>query len=371
MSALLSVEQREIRSVADQFLQRTFTSPAIRAAAQLPLGYDEGDWARIIELGWPALAVPEEHGGLGFGQLERCLLQLAMGAVLSPLPFLSSAVMATDALVLLADGGSGELLSAAAEGSKRLALVAHGDLHSQQAAPAGVRAEVAGGEEWALSGAGGAALDAAGADVLLIVAEADGGLGLFAVQAGVSGLSTEPVDQMDASRRFARVTLSGAPGTRLDDGQRVAERLDEVMQRAALGLAAEMAGGAVRAADMAIDYAKERRQFGSPIGSFQTIKHMCADMAIEADAAVEAVLHAAEVADHGDQPGAALLARAAKATVGDAFVLAAASSVQIHGGIGFTEEHDAQLFFKRAHVAQRMLGTSAAWRENLAHRLGW
>lgn len=370
MSSLLSVEQQEIRAVADQFLRTTFTSTAIRAAAELPHGYNDADWIRIVELGWPALAVPEDHGGLGFGQVERCLLLQSMGAVLSPLPFLSSAVMATDALVLIAGDRGGELLSGAAEGARRLALVAHGDLHSSSSPASDVKA-VGGDDPWSLSGIAGAALDAAGADDLLVVAEADGELGLFWVEAGAAGVSTEAMEQMDLSRRFARVTLTGAPGARLDRGVDVQERLAEVIQRAGLGLAAEMAGGAVRSVEMAVDYAKERRQFGSPIGSFQAIKHMCADMAIEADAAVEAVLHAAEVADQGDRQGGAVLARAAKAAAADAFSLAAATSVQVHGGIGFTEEHDAQLFFKRAQVAQRMLGTTAACRDEVATRLGW
>lgn len=368
MTLPLTSEQREIRAVARQFLDSAFTSEAVRAAAAQPYGFDEETWNQVAELGWPAMAVGEDHGGLAFGQLERCLLLDGMGRTLAPLPFLSAGVLSIDALALMAGAAGDELLAQAVEGERRYALVAFGDLHAQDAPAAGVTA-ASDGDGWRLDGEGGVALDAASADALVVVARIGDEHGLFAVERMEPGLTAIDVEQMDETRRLARTVFDRAAGRRLDDGGVSTQALQELRERGSLALAAEMAGAASRCVDMTVEYAKERRQFGAPIGSFQAIKHMCANMAIESDAAREIVLLAAEVADSGDRDGAALLSRAAATAAADAFGLAAATAVQVHGGIGFTEEHDAQLFFKRAHVSQRLLGSTTALRSELATQL--
>lgn len=368
----LTDEQAEIRSVARNYLQRNITSAALRAPAVTQQGFDEAVWQQIVELGWPAMCLPESAGGLEFGQIERVLLMEEMGQVLLPAPFLSSAVLAADALVLAGAGDAAdELLTRLGEGEVRLALVAAGDLHAGADLANGVQAAPIPGGDWSLSGSGGLALDAATADILLVVARDDRGeLGLFATDAAAAGLLARPARLVDHTRQFAQVTLDGVRARRSDDpAGETAEGLRVAVERATVALAAEMIGAAQRCLDMCVEYAADRRQFGVPIGSFQVIKHRCASLAVELDAAREAVLFAAEVLTEGDPREIGLVASAAKLAAGDTFGRAVKDTVQIHGGIGYTDEHDAHLYFKRARTDGRMLGSAERHRRRVAELL--
>jgi len=367
----LTSEQEDIRAVARQFLETVSTSEALRAAIALPAGFDEGVWNQIVELGWTAMSIDEEHGGLGFGQIERCMILEEMGRVLLASPFLSSAVLATDAVALAArPDAQAELLPKLAEGEVRMTLVAAGDLWGGEDLAGAVRAVDAEGTA-TLEGHGGLVIDAGSADALVVVARngADE-IGLYAAEAGAPGLEVEEAPQTDETRRVSRVRFAGTPARRLDGGTGTAEAIELALTRGAVAIAAEMAGAAQRCVDMSIEYAKERHQFGVPIGSFQVIKHRCADMAIEVDAAREAVLLAADILTDGRPEDARVAASTAKCAAGEAFLQAVASTVQIHGGIGFTWEHDAHLFFKRARASDFTLGSAGHQRERIATHLG-
>jgi alkylation response protein AidB-like acyl-CoA dehydrogenase len=371
MSTTLTHEQQEIRAVARQFLQDVSSSEALRAAVREPAGFDAAVWQQIVELGWPAMCLDEEVGGLGFGQVERVLLMEEMGRALLPSPFLSSAVLASDAIALAATGDVQEqALSRLAEGEIRAAFVAAGDLHAQRQ-PAGDVTAVRGDDgEWLLSGPGGLAADAGGADLLVVAAAVDGATGLFVVEGPARGVTSTATRLMDETRRFARVAFDAAPARRIDDGGDAGPALSRALARGTVALAGEMVGAARRCLDMCVDYAKERRQFGVPIGSFQVVKHRCATLAVEVDAAREAVLLAAEVLTDGDPADGPLVASLAKSAAGDTFQKAVYDAIQIHGGIGFTDEHDAHLFFKRARTDGLTLGSADEHRHRIAEQLG-
>jgi alkylation response protein AidB-like acyl-CoA dehydrogenase len=371
MSTTLTHEQQEIRSVARQFLEAVSSSEALRAAGAEPAGFDPLLWQQIVELGWPAMCLPDELGGLDFGQVERALLMEEMGRVLLPSPFLSSAVLACDAIALAAAGDAQEdLLPRLAEGEIRAALVAAGSLHAGRL-PAGDLTAARGTDDaWRLSGAGGLAADAGDADLLVVAAGVDGATGLFAVEGAARGVTCAAARLMDPTRRFADVAFDAAPARRIDEGGDAGPALSRALARGTVALAGEMVGAAQRCLDMCVQYAKERRQFGVAIGSFQVIKHRCAILAVEVDAAREAVMFAAEGLTTGDPADGQLLASLAKSAAGDSFQKAVYDAVQIHGGIGFTDEHDAHLFFKRARTDGLTLGSADEHRHRIAEELG-
>jgi alkylation response protein AidB-like acyl-CoA dehydrogenase len=370
MSVTLSHEQEEIRSVARQFLESVSSSEALRAARAQPDGFDPAVWQQINELGWAAMCLPEELGGLDFGQVERALLMEELGRALTPSPFLSSAVLASDAIALAAgQDAREELLPRLGEGDLRATLVAGGDLHAGSD-PAGAIRAARNGDGWTVSGDGGLVVDGDGADLLIVAARSDDGVGLFAVEGGSLGLEARRSSAMDETRRLAHVRFTDAPARRLDDGGDVAEEIRAALVRSTVALAAEMVGAAQRCLDLCVQYAKERQQFGVAIGSFQVIKHRLAILAVELDAAREAVLLAAETLTDGDAADAELVASLAKSAAGDTLQQAAYDVVQVHGGIGYTDEHDAHLFFKRARVDGLLLGSASRHRHRIAELLG-
>ena len=370
MTVTLTNEQEEIRAVARQFLESVSSSEALRAARDQPEGFDPSVWRQITELGWTAMCLPEDAGGLDFGQVERALLMEELGRALTPAPFLSSAVLATDALLLAAgDDARTDILPRLGEGDLRAALVAGGDLNSgADAAGSVVARELEGG--WRLTGDGGLTVDAEGAGLLVVAGGCENGLGLFAVEQGVSGLTVEGATVIDQTRRFARVEFQDAEARRLDDGRDVTDALRAALARGTVALSAEMVGAAQRCLDLCVQYAKERQQFGVPIGTFQVIKHRLAALAVEVDAAREAVLLAAESLVDADLTSAELVASVAKSAASDTLRLAGDTVVQVHGGIGYTDEHDAHLFFKRARVDGRLLGGAGTHRNRIAEHLG-
>ena len=370
-----AAEHEEIRSVARRFLEKEYPSTRLRTLAETDHGYEAPDWAKIAELGWPAISLAEEYGGVGYGMAERCLLLEEMGRVLLPGPFLSSAVLAADLIALAGtEAHRATLLPSIADGSLLATVVAAGDLAAGSDPAGSVTASVALDGAYSLSGRGGLVLDAAAAELLVVVARlGDGSLGVFAVGAGADGVYLRPVDIVDRTRRLATVEFTGAGASRLDgDGTGTADAVIAALHRSAVSVAAEMIGGAQRCLDMTLEYVKDRRQFDKPIGSFQALKHRCADLAVAVDSAREAVHLATEVIDAGLAQAAdvAAVAAAAKIKAGDAYLLAANETIQLHGGIGFTWEHDAHLFYKRALSSGQLLGTAVEHRARLAAELG-
>jgi alkylation response protein AidB-like acyl-CoA dehydrogenase len=225
------------------------------------------------------------------------------------------------------------------------------------------------GDGWVLNGTKRFVLDGHIANLILVAARTEAGLSLFAVEGGAAGLTAESLSTMDQTRKQAELTFSDTPATLIGTDGGAAAGLEKTLQLAAVALAAEQVGGAQRCLDNAVAYAKERIQFGRPIGSFQAIKHKCADILLEVESAKSAAYYAgwAAAEDNDELP---LVASLAKSYCSDAYFHAAGENIQIHGGIGFTWEHHAHLYFKRAKSSELFLGDPAYHREILATQLG-
>jgi alkylation response protein AidB-like acyl-CoA dehydrogenase len=379
MNFALDEEQEHLRATARSFLAECSSSAQVRAAMDSPLGWDAAVWRRIAaELGWTAVIVPEAYGGLGLSQVELAVLMEEMGSALLCAPFFSTVCLAANALVA---GGSPEqkdgLLRRIASG-EATATVGWTEANGRWDA-SGIEATVerAAGGDLVVSGRKTFVLDGQSADHVLVAARRPGssgeeGVSLVALPADAPGLGRRALGTMDRTRRQAELTLDrvrvspsalvGADG----EGWRI---LAKTLDLAAVSLSAEQLGGAQRCLDMAVDYAKQRVQFGRPIGSFQAIKHKCADMLVLVESARSASYFAAcTAAEDGDE--LPLAASLAKAYCSDAYFRCAAENVQIHGGIGFTWEHDAHLYLKRAKSTETLLGDASHHRELVARRIG-
>jgi alkylation response protein AidB-like acyl-CoA dehydrogenase len=371
-------EQEELRSTARAFLADHSASEQVRRAMESELGYDPELWKRIaIELGWPAVAIPEAYGGLGLGAVELTALMEEMGRVLLCAPFFSSVCLAGNALLSAgSEEQKREFLPAIAEGHTLAALAWTGPSGAPGAAGIAATARRQ-GDEFVLDGVWRFVLDGLGADLLVVAARREGssgdeGVSLFAVPSDTPGVERRALPTMDSTRRLSELTLrdvrvpaSALMGEEGEGGRPLARALDG----AVVALAAEQVGGAQTCLDLSVAYAKERVQFGRAIGSFQAIKHKCADMMVAVEAARSASYYAACVAadDAENLPVAASLAKAA---CSDAYFRCAAECVQIHGGVGFTWEYDVHLYFKRARSTEVFLGDPAYHRERVARHIG-
>jgi len=360
-----SEDQEELRRFVRQFLEEKSPESAVRELMHTDRGYDEAVWRQMAEqLGLQGIAVEERYGGGGFTFRELALVLEEMGRALLCAPFFSAVVLAAGALSRSGDEAAcEELLPAIAAGDCIATLAFEEDDDSNGAVA------VADGTGWRLRGEKTYVLDGHTADIVLVVARTPKGLGLFRCSGDAEALQRELLPTLDLTRKQARLTFSGTPAVavgRLGGGAAV---LEAVLQRAAVALAAEQVGGTQRCLDMAVGYARERMQFGRPIGSFQAIKHRCADLLLECETARSAAYYAAWCAAGGDDdlPVAAAMA---KAHCSDAYYRTAAENIQIHGGIGFTWEHPAHLYFKRAKASQLMFGDSAHHRARLADLVG-
>jgi alkylation response protein AidB-like acyl-CoA dehydrogenase len=360
-----SEEHDELRATVRAFLEEKSDETAVRAHMASERGFAPEVWEQLAEqMGLAGLIIPEEHGGAGMSYVELLVVMEEMGRSLLCAPFLSSAVFAANAVLACADERTQkEVLSGIAAG-RLLATVAHAEPGRRWDLDATELRVVDG----SLTGAKTAVLDGHTADVIFVVARADAGLGLFRVDAGAAGLTRTPIPELDLTRQLARIDFAGTPATQVSEGDQ-SQALERVLGLTVAALAAEQAGGAQACLEQATEYAKTRLQFGRPIGSYQGIKHKCADMLVEVEfaksAAYNACFAAAEDAD--DFLDTAALA---KAYCSEAYFHAAAQNIQIHGGMGFTWEHPAHLYFKRAKASALLLGDAAHHREVLAGRLG-
>jgi alkylation response protein AidB-like acyl-CoA dehydrogenase len=340
-----SEEQRDLRASVRKFLADRQPLAAVRELMDTPSGYDADVWHQACgQLGLAALAVPEQYGGAGFTFVEQAIVLEELGRALYSGPYLASAVLAASALLCCGTEVAKQAHLPGIASGDTIATLASGELSVTDAHLTG-RCELV--------------LDGGNAGLILVTAEGS----LFAVAADAPGVTVAPVPTLDQTRRLATITFADTPA------EPVGPMSDRVLDRAAVALAAEQLGAAQAALDMAVAYAKTREQFNRPIGTFQTIKHRCADLLMEVESTRSAVLYGAwAVADDSDElPTVAPLL---KAYASDTFSHAAAENIQIHGGIGFTWEHDAHLYFKRAHFDQQFLGAPAEHRERLAERLG-
>jgi alkylation response protein AidB-like acyl-CoA dehydrogenase len=375
MNFAFSEEQEQLREAVRKFMEAKSPSWYVRRLMETTEGYDEAVWKQMAqELGLQSLHLPEAHGGQGFTFVELGIVLEEMGRVLLCAPYFSTVVLAADAIMNAAtDTQQGELLPGIASG-ETIAALAFTEPNGRWDA-SGITMEASGkGDSYQLSGTKMFVIDGHTANTIITVARLAGtsgedGISFFAVDGDASGLTRTPLATMDQTRKQARLDFSDVAARPLGEPGAGWAALSKTLDQAAVGLSNEMVGGAQKVLEMAVDYAKVRVQFGRPIGSFQAIKHKCADMLLEVESAKSAAYYAAWAAaeDNEELP---VVASLAKAYCSDAYFHAAAENIQIHGGIGFTWEHDAHLYFKRAKSSEILLGDATYHRELLAQRIG-
>lgn len=357
----------DLRAAVRGFLQARSSSSAVRTVMNSDTGYDPQVWRQLArEMGLPAIAVPEEFGGAGAGMPELAIVLEEMGGALLCSPFFATAALAVPALLTSGDRAAmAELIPGFVDGSTTATLILNGSLGPWN--PASVtlvaRPTTAG---FHVSGEAPMVLDGHSADVLLLAARTDTGISLFAVRAPAPGLDRQLLAGLDRTRKTARLRFDNVPATLIGTDGAAAPALQRASDLALVALAAEQVGAAQRCLDMAVDYAKSRIQFGRAIGSFQAVKHRCAEMLVLVEGARSAALHAADIADGPDDAELPTAASVAKMACSEAFLHAALDSMRIHGGIGFTWEHDAHLYVRRAKSSQLTFGSPALHAQRLA-----
>ena len=369
MSMTFTEEQDEFRKSVRRFLEQKSSSADVRRLMETDEGYDPAVWQQMAEqLGLQGLALPEEYGGSGFGFIEQIAVLEEMGRALLCAPYFSSVVLAGTALVQSGDDAAKrDLLTGIADGST-IATLAWVENPTEWGTGSLSTTAKRSGDGYTIDGTKTLALDGHTASLILVVAQADGGPSLFAVDASASGLTRRKLETLDMTRKIAALGFADTPARLIANEGAAAGILERTLRLAAVALAAEQVGAAQKCLDMSVDYAKLRVQFGRPIGSFQAIKHKCADMLLEVESARSAAYYAAWAAAGGSDK-LPLLASLAKACCSDAFAHAATENIQIHGGIGFTWEHDAHLYYRRAKSTEQFLGSPSEHRDLLAQRL--
>jgi alkylation response protein AidB-like acyl-CoA dehydrogenase len=365
-------EQEQLRTTLRRFLADKAPSAEVRRWMDSDPGHDPVLWRQMaVQLGLHGLALPEEYGGFGGGPVELGIVLEELGRVLLPSPYFATVALAGQALTACGDDtAKARWLPGIADGSLTATLALAEEGGSWRPEDVATRATVTRGEGgWALSGTKMFVVDGDSADLLLVVARGGTGPALFAVHGDAPGVTRTRLAALDPTRRLARIDLDGAAAARVGPDGDASAYLRTVLDLVAVALAAEQVGGAQACLDTAVEYAKVRVQFGRPIGSFQAVKHKCADILVRVEAARSAAYHALFVAAEGSSelPVSAALAAAYCA---DAFTHAAKENIQIHGGIGYTWEHDAHLYLKRAKSSQHLFGSPASHRTRLAELAG-
>jgi len=370
MDLTFSEEQDELRKVVRSFLARHSAEADVRRLAADPRGYDRAVWRRMAtELGLQGLAVPEEYGGSGFGYADLGIVFEETGRALLCAPYLATVALAAEALLRCDDEKArGDFLPGIASGDTvaTLALTEENGRWTEQGVHLAAREE--GG--WRLTGVKTYVPDGHLADLLLVVARTPSGTSLFAVEGDAPGVTRSALPTLDQTRKQARLAFADTPARLLGTEGTAWPAIERTLATASVLLAAEQVGGAAAALDAAVAYAKIRVQYGRTIGSFQGIKHKCADMLVEIESARSAAYGGLWALDAGDETEIAVAAALARVFCSEAYALVAGDNIQVHGGIGFTWEHPAHLYLKRAKSSEVLLGTPSYHRELLAARLG-
>jgi alkylation response protein AidB-like acyl-CoA dehydrogenase len=369
-----SQEQEMLRATARKFFENECTSTFVRQRMEEPAGVTDDFWTKLAEQGWLGLVYPEQYGGAGLGFVDLVVLMEEMGRVVMPGPFFATTILGG---VTILEAGS------AAQKEEWLPRIAGGEAKATLAwTEPNVRWDAAGVTTTARAADGGFVLsgtklfvpDAHLADVLVVAARTsegprpEDGVSLFLVPKGTAGLEVKLLPTMDQTRKLCEVSLRDV---RLPAGALLGARnggwpvLARVLERATVALCAEMCGGAQRVLEMTTEYAKIRVAFGKPIGAYQGVKHRAADMLVDVENAKSLTYYAAWAVDE-NVAEAGLAASMAKAYVTDAYRKVAGAGIQLHGGIGFTWEHDLHLYFKRAKSSEFTFGDATYHREKVA-----
>ena len=378
MEFAFSQDQDELRRAARRFLEVASSEERVRAAMETEQGYDSATWEQLSEeLAWTALTIPEEYGGLGMSYLDLHPLMEEMGRALLCSPFFSTICLGANALLLGGNGVQKERHLPGIAAGETTATLAYAEKNGQLDA-AGIEAtcsRTAAG--YILRGTKSYVLDGHTADLLIVAARTENsegaeGVSLFLVPGDADGVKRAWLPTMDQTRRLASVELNDVlvpPDALVGEEGRGWALCERTLDLARIALAAEQVGAAEMCLDMSVEYAKVRKQFGRPIGSFQAIKHKCADMLMMIESARSAAFYASALAGQGERD-LEEAASSAKAFCSDAFFHCAAENIQIHGGIGFTWEHAAHMYFKRAKAAEILFGAPSFHRERVAKRMG-
>jgi alkylation response protein AidB-like acyl-CoA dehydrogenase len=360
-------EQIMVGDTVREFLKATMTLDTVRDMSLTQAAIDSDVWSGLCEMGLVGLHVPEEYGGAGYSFAETAIVFEELGRRVVPVPFLSTVMAAEAILVAGSEAQKAALLPSLVSGERIASLAVFEDAHDLSLTEAAAE-PLDGG--WVLSGTKRYVIDAPNADMLVVSARTSQGVGLFMVHARGEGVSVVATPALDATRPLGQVSLSAVA---LDadaflgyapNRNAIAAALDAGV----VGLAQEQAGGAQMCLEISVEYANSRYQFGRAIGSFQAVKHMCADMLVSVEHAKSVAWYAA--LSLSDPEEARIAVPLAKSVCSDAYTKAAGDTIQILGGIGFTWEHDAHLYFKRAKSASLLLGSVDLYRDRLAKAIG-
>lgn len=365
----LTDEQRDLGTTLREFFADRVSSQALRASIETEAGYDGAVWGQLAsELGLLGLTIPEEHGGLGLGPVEACVVHEELGRSLCPAPFLAAGLATTALLASEDPAAQKQWLPRIAAGECAATVAAAGRRGSWDAAASPVSADKVDGE-WQVTGVRAFVPAARTADVVLVPAVTRAGLSLFLVRAGADGFATQTMQGLDLTRQLDRVTFEHTPAVVV--GQEVSAEavLRAVEQSLLLATAAEAAGGIDWCLTTSVDYAKTREQFGRPIGSFQAVAHSTVDMLAHLEFTRAAARYAAAATAQHDSE-APLATRVAVLRAGEAYRTVTEATIHLLGGTGFTWEHDAHLYYRRAWSAQQLAGTPRAHREAIATLAG-
>jgi len=356
----LTGEHDELRSTVRKFLAATSSPADTRRVIETPDGFDRSMWSRMAEqLGLQALLVPERYEGLGQGPVEAQIVFEEMGRALHAGPYFASVALATNALVCSGDETAcRDLLPGVAAGTTIATL-------AFAAATTAKRDR----DGWVLDGSKSLVPNGHVADLLLVAAQTDAGLSLFAVDATDPGVESQALESLDLTRRLAALKFAGVRARLVGDDGCAADVVAATVDRALIALAAEEAGGAASCLEMSVEYAKQREQFGRPIGSFQAIAHRCVEMLQRVEFARAASRYAASCLAAGSSEFPVAV-RVAAAYCGRAYRWVATETIQVHGGIGFTWEHDAHLHYRRSWASETLLGNADQHYLAIADRLG-
>jgi alkylation response protein AidB-like acyl-CoA dehydrogenase len=363
-------ELDELRTSIRKFLNARIPEARVRELIESDDPFDPELWAEMGSmLGVHGLAIPERFGGEGFGLLAASVVFEELGRALTPLPYFSTFVAAQTLLATSDDDACARYLPGVASGAMRLSVAAAEKDGSWDAAVIKTRAAEDPDGTWRLDGVKFFVPDAAVAHLLVVFSRTTAGPTLFAVDPAADSVQIAPMQVLDATRPLAVVTLNSAPAQLIGRQGAAGPVLARSLDYAALALAAEGVGAAQHCLDLSVEYATVRQQFGRPIGSFQAVKHLCAEMLTQVELARAATEDAVLLADAGSADSAVATA-AAHITTSAAAMFVAKETIQVHGGIGFTWEHPAHLYFRRAKASQMLLGGPSLSHERLLERMG-
>lgn len=359
-----SDDQKFLKNEARKFLEANCPTSRVRKVLDDDAkAYDEALWKAVAEQGWLGAAIPEAHGGLGLGHIELCAIAEELGRVVAPIPFASTVYFLAEAVMLAGTEAQKAALLPKIAAGEVIGCVATSE-GPGALTPAGLQATVAGGK---LSGTKLPVTDGDIATHALVLAKEGGQPGLYLVDMS-AGVTREPLQTLDPTRDAARLVFSGAAAERLGGAGEGFALLERINDRAAVLLAFEQTGGADRALEMAKAYALERYAFGRVIASYQAIKHKLADIYVKNELARSNAYYGAW-ALNTDAPELPVAASAARIAASEAFWFAAKENIQTHGGIGFTWEVDAHLYYRRSRQLALVAGAPRVWKERLVSQL--